>query len=88
MPTEDLLLVTSKVDSLRASDLLHKGGRGSFLEGRSARGVHGRHKGPLLHAGGGRLPQCEAQGSVCTLRSHGHGLQVWGGVWGSECCVC
>ena len=63
LPTKNLLLVAGKVDRLRASHLLHKRRCGSFLDNGSARCVDGGHKGPLLHARRGCLPQCEAQRS-------------------------
>ena len=71
--TVDLLLVTSKVDSLRATGLLDEGGSNGLL-GRLNAGSAGRvdsgDKGALLHARGARLPQGDAQSSAGSLRCH------------------
>lgn len=71
--TVDLLLVTSKVHSLRATGLLDEGGSNGLL-GRLNAGSAGRvdsgDKGALLHARGARLPQGDAQSSAGSLGCH------------------
>lgn len=77
--TENLLLVTGEVHSLRTASLLDKRRRGDLLDSGPAGRVDGRNESSLLDARVARLPQRGAQSSAGMLRGHVFG--VWSGEW-------